>query len=106
MSSPLPLAGRGWGWGSTNDHFRDHVEPLSVTNFRSCVRALQRIARGPPPPTPPRKGEGSLRPIASAHNFVDARDRSFQSAPCFCQFINTWRLVALFLPSAAASLSP
>ena len=39
-------------------------------------------------------------------SFVDARDRSFQSAPCFCQFIRMWRLVELFLPSATASLSP
>ena len=33
-------------------------------------------------------------------SLVDARDRSFQSAPCFCQFIRMWRLVAVFLPSA------
>src|SRR6202035_283346 len=39
-------------------------------------------------------------------SLVDARDRSFQSAPCFCQFIRMWRLVELFLPSATASLSP
>src|ERR1700692_268863 len=38
-------------------------------------------------------------------SFVAARDRSFQSAPCFCQFIRMWRLVALFLPSATASAS-
>src|SRR3954453_14506221 len=39
-------------------------------------------------------------------SLVDARDSSFQSAPCFCQFIRMWRLVELFLPSATASLSP
>src|SRR5215470_5993822 len=39
-------------------------------------------------------------------SLVDARDRSFQSAPCFCQFIRIWRLVLLFLPSATAWLSP
>src|SRR5260370_24152075 len=39
-------------------------------------------------------------------SLVDARDRSFQSAPCFCQFIRMCRLVALFLPSATASCSP
>src|SRR4051812_34196921 len=44
--------------------------------------------------------------IGRDQSLVDARDRSFQSAPCFCQFIRMWRLVALFLPSATASLSP
>jgi hypothetical protein len=39
-------------------------------------------------------------------SLVDARDRSFQSAPCFCQFIRMWRLVAFFLPSATDWLSP
>src|SRR5437879_1489922 len=39
-------------------------------------------------------------------SLVDARDRSFQSAPCFCQFIRICRLVLLFLPSATAWLSP
>src|SRR5215831_4842146 len=39
-------------------------------------------------------------------SLVDARDRSFQSAPCFCQFIRIWRLVLLFLPSATDWLSP
>src|ERR1700682_799434 len=43
--------------------------------------------------------------VARDQSLVDARDRSFQSAPCFCQFIRMWRLVALFLPSAAAWLS-
>src|SRR5258708_1828232 len=38
-------------------------------------------------------------------SLVAARDRSFQSAPCFCQFIRMWSLLALFLPSAIASLS-
>src|SRR5207245_4158855 len=38
-------------------------------------------------------------------SLVDARDRSFQSAPCFCQFIRIWRLVLLFLPSATDWLS-
>src|SRR6266852_1224836 len=39
-------------------------------------------------------------------SFVDPRESSFQSAPCFCQFIRMWRLVELFLPSATASCSP
>src|SRR6516165_9514157 len=38
-------------------------------------------------------------------SLVDARDRSFQSPPCFCQFIRIWRLVLLFLPSGTDSLS-
>jgi hypothetical protein len=38
-------------------------------------------------------------------SFVDARDKSFHSAPCFCQFIRMWRLVLLFLPSGTDSLS-
>src|ERR1700722_6716107 len=45
-------------------------------------------------------------PLCRDQSLVDARDRSFQSAPCFCQFIRMWRLVELFLPSATASLSP
>jgi hypothetical protein len=40
------------------------------------------------------------------YSLVDARVNSFQSAPCFCQFIRMWRLVELFLPSATDSLSP
>src|ERR1700724_1614193 len=43
--------------------------------------------------------------VGRDQSLVDARDRSFQSAPCFCQFIRMWRLVALFLPSATAWLS-
>src|SRR6516162_4297098 len=43
--------------------------------------------------------------IPRDQSLVDARDRSFQSAPCFCQFIRIWRLVLLFLPSAADWLS-
>src|SRR3984957_16727882 len=51
---------------------------------------------------------GTVRPSAFAvwrlrdQSLVAARERSFQSAPCFCQFIRMWRLVALFLPSATA----
>ena len=41
-----------------------------------------------------------------AQSLVEARDSSFQSAPCFCQFIRMWRLVALFFPSATDWLSP
>src|ERR1035437_6985867 len=43
--------------------------------------------------------------VGRDHSLVAARDRSFQSAPCFCQFIRMWRLVVLFLPSATAWLS-
>jgi hypothetical protein len=46
------------------------------------------------------------RSIGRHQSLVDARDNSFQSAPCCCQFIRMWRLVALFLPSAAVWLSP
>src|SRR5262249_59622365 len=35
--------------------------------------------------------------LSRDQSLVDARDRSFQSAPCFCQFIRIWRLVLLFL---------
>jgi hypothetical protein len=40
------------------------------------------------------------------YSFVDARDNSFHSPPCFCQFIRMCRLVELFLPSGTLSLSP
>src|ERR1044072_3962027 len=46
------------------------------------------------------------RPLPCHQSLVDARVSSFQSAPCFCQFIRMWRLVELFLPSATASASP
>src|ERR1700709_1499842 len=39
-------------------------------------------------------------------SLVAPRESSFQSAPCFCQFIRMWRLVELFLPSATDSASP
>jgi hypothetical protein len=42
------------------------------------------------------------RSVGRDQSFVDARDRSFQSAPCFCQFIRMCRLLAVFLPSATA----
>src|SRR3954462_7176847 len=51
-----------------------------------------------------RSSAGSF--VRRDQSLVEARDSSFQSAPCFCQFIRMWRLVALFLPSATASLSP
>src|SRR5262245_65549949 len=38
-------------------------------------------------------------------SLVDARDRRFQSAPCFCQFIRLWRLVLLLLLSGRDSHS-
>src|SRR5438270_14048583 len=67
-------------------------------------------------PSPRRRGFGpaggssprmTLRVVTVGdQSLVDARDSSFQSAPCFCQFIRMWRLVALFLPSATAALSP
>src|ERR1700694_2579397 len=44
--------------------------------------------------------------VGRDQSLVAARERSFQSAPCFCQFIRMWRLVALFLPSATAWASP
>src|SRR5258708_13287462 len=55
-----------------------------------------------------RKGRRRIRaPTAwRDQSLVEARDSSFHSAPCFCQFIRMWRLVELFLPSATASLSP
>src|SRR5262249_39676062 len=52
--------------------------------------------------TEPRR---TLNADSRDQSLVDARDRSFQSAPCFCQFIRIWRLVLLFLPSAADWLS-
>ena len=43
--------------------------------------------------------------IACYQSLVAPRDNSFQSLPCFCQFIRMCRLVELFLPSATVSLS-
>src|ERR1043166_3973892 len=40
------------------------------------------------------------------HSLVEARDSSFHSEPCFCQFIRMCRLVLFFLPSAMTWLSP
>src|SRR6266852_5064310 len=54
----------------------------------------------------PRASLFRARNFLRDHSLVDARDRSFQSAACFCQFIRMWRLVELFLPSATASCSP
>ena len=38
--------------------------------------------------------------LRRAQSLVAARDRSFQSLPCFCQFIRIWRFCGVFLPSA------
>src|SRR5262249_46432391 len=46
-----------------------------------------------------RSGRGPAR-SGGDQSLVDARVRSFQSAPCFCQFIRMWRLLLVFLPSA------
>src|SRR5262249_30672099 len=77
-------------------------------------RQLQGHAHGPPAAIPGWDRAGGQAGAARlAHStsvrdqsLVDARDRSFQSAPCFCQFIRMGRLVLLFLPSATDWLSP
>src|SRR5215469_3086736 len=61
------------------------------------------VAKSLRDPTLPRR---TLNADSRDQSLVDARDRSFQSAPCFCQFIRIWRLVLLFLPSATDWLSP
>src|SRR5437868_11218434 len=53
----------------------------------------------------PKLPRWTLNADSRDQSLVDARDRSFQSAPCFCQFIRIWRLVLLFLPSATDWLS-
>src|SRR5260221_9163903 len=55
--------------------------------------------------TDPKLPRWTLNADSRDQSLVDARDRSFQSAPCFCQFIRIWRLVLLFLPSATDWLS-
>jgi len=37
--------------------------------------------------------------LRRAQSLVAARDRSFQSLPCFCQFIRMCRFCGVFLPS-------
>src|SRR5207237_6850753 len=37
--------------------------------------------------------------LRRAQSLVAARDRSFQSLPCFCQFIRICRFCGVFLPS-------
>ena len=39
------------------------------------------------------------RPSFSGQSLVAARDSSFQSLPCFCQFIRMCRFCGVFLPS-------
>src|SRR5262245_7845869 len=66
------------------------------------VAACGARAAGRAGATEPRR---TLNADSRDQSLVDARDRSFQSAPCFCQFIRIWRLVLLFLPSATDWLS-
>src|SRR4051794_22514743 len=51
-------------------------------------------------------GESGNDAALHRQSFVAPRDRSFQSEPCFTQFMRMWRLVEFFLPSATTSLSP
>jgi hypothetical protein len=56
-SLPLPLAGRGEGWGFHNG---------SIAFYSTLFPLIHTLcARRPPPPTPPRKGEGSKSAAAS-----------------------------------------
>jgi hypothetical protein len=86
----------------------------TVKRLSSCVTGIirddetQRMSH-----TQRRAREGGLetRPYIPGecvygYSLVEARDRSFQSPPCFCQFIRMCRLVFVFLPSATAWLSP
>ena len=66
-TSPLPLAGRGWGWGAST--LEPHI-PIDAAEDERCQPSVHAPAFTPPL-TPPRQGEGNpseqrdLSPAAS-----------------------------------------
>ncbi len=57
VAPPLPLVGRGWGWGAT-----DRANGGSVNHAGSSGSTFPAdrgaLAFRPPPPAPPHEGEG------------------------------------------------
>ena len=60
--APLPLAGRGWGRGAVAS---GALAPSSQGTLDGVSGECASVAGSPPPPTPPRQGEGSLKLIAT-----------------------------------------
>src|SRR2546421_13033392 len=84
----------------------DHVRPC---NLKPRQRDLTPVLRRPVEPATENGHRGVLREdvvllthptLRRAQSLVAARDRSFQSLPCFCQFIRMCRFCGVFLPSA------
>ena len=63
QEAPLPLAGRGWGRGG--GAASGELSFIRGEGLRSVDGSRAHSAELPPPPAPPRKGEGSLKLIAT-----------------------------------------
>src|SRR6476659_10508750 len=81
---------------------------INHNTFLPLHRVTPFLSKGAPAQNPESGHRGVLREnvvrlthptLRRAQSLVAARDRSFQSLPCFCQFIRMCMFCGVFLPS-------
>src|SRR5689334_17648753 len=71
--APLPLVGRGWGWGS--ELLREQRQPTMTPPTCHIDCGTDWIKQLPPPPlTPPHKGEGNRPSVLNPHATISRWD--------------------------------